>query len=200
MGGNTRRSCALALSALAVSMLTACSATTAGTGTALGRTAPAPTSASPTPSAAAQSSLITLPRLHIRARLAAAPHQSTLRRTVYAHTAEAHTIDVHTAVLGLDPITEITEEDIAPAFPSSAAQTILSSAVAAFAATSGMDVDFQDSAVFQHHTARTVTLTGKAGTDYQLLLFMTSGSRLYLVLAQRGTAYDALTRSIQLLP
>ena len=123
-----------------------------------------------------------------------------MRRTVYAHTTNAHTLNVHTAVVGLDPITEIAEEDITPAFPSSAVQNIMTSAVAAFAATSGMDVDFEDSAVFQSHAARTATLTGKAGTDYQLLLFMTNGSRLYIVLAQRGAAYDALTRSIQLLP
>ena len=109
MGGITRRSCALALSALAASVLAACSATTAGTGTALGSRAPASTSAVPTPAVEAQSSLITLPQLHIRARLAAAPHQSTVRKTVYAHTTNAHTVDVHTAVLGPDPITEIAE-------------------------------------------------------------------------------------------
>ena len=153
-----------------------------------------------TPRTAAQANLITLPKLHLKARLAGAAHEGTMRRTVYAHTTNAHTLDVHTAVVGLDPITEIAEEDIAPTFPSSAVQNIMTSAVAAFAATSGMEVDFEDSAVFQSHAARTATLTGKAGTDYQLLLFMTNGSRLYIVLAQRGAAYDALTRSIQLLP
>ena len=200
MGGITRRSSALALSALVVSALTACSATTAGTGAVLGSSAPASTGAAPTPRTAAQANLITLPKLHLRARLAGAPHEGTMRRTVYAHTTNAHTLDVHTAVVGLDPVTEIAEEDITPAFPSSAVQNIMTSAVAAFAATSGMEVDFEDSAVFQSHAARTATLTGKAGTDYQLLLFMTNGSRLYIVLAQRGAAYDALTRSIQLLP
>ena len=193
MGGFASRSRALALSLLAVSALTACSATVGGTGTA-GFPKPEPKTSTAPQTNTAPSRLVTLPRLHLRAAFTSTPLQDTLHRTVLAHS-----IDVHTATVGLDPVTEVAEEDFSPAIPSADIDSVLTGAVGAFASASGMDIDFQNETVFQGHTARTATLTGKAGTNYQLLIFMTNGSRLYIVLAERGAAYDSLTRSIRLL-
>ena len=192
------------VSSAAVVALSACSATVAGTGaradggfpSAGSTAAPAASSAAPSAAGAASSgSLVTLPLLHLRARFVRTPRQERIRRST-----AGHTLDARTAVAGLDPITEITETEISPAFGAAQTDELLAATVEGFASASGMQIDFQDTSEFRGHAAHTATLTGAAGTGYQLLCFMTGGSRLYLVLAGTGAAYNLLTGSIHLLP
>lgn len=202
-----------ALPVAAVVALAACSSTVTGQGTAASRpatpTPPASATSAPPSSAPVSSTPVTPPTHAPTGRATSVPYTDTAGRfkVVLPGTPETadepgsfggYSFHVHLAAVHSPYIAIVEGEQITPALKSGDYEQVLSSAVTSFASATGAGNVTNTATTFRGHQARTAVFT-HAGTSYELLIFVYSGSQVYLMFAPQGAKFAALANSFQAL-
>lgn len=91
-------------------------------------------------------------------------------------------------------------EDFSPTIGEGDYDTTLRSAVGSFAGSSGLTLKSQQQTTFQSHRARTAELVNSSGDAFDLVVFMYSGERLYILFGKKGAPYDTLSHTFEALP
>ena len=106
---------------------------------------------------------------------------------------------LHLASVRTPDLVAVEEADFTPALPASSFDTNLRATLGGFAATSGMTVVSQSVTTFQGHAALKGEFSSSTGEQYEIVAFMTNGTREYMLVGPAGT-YDELAASFTALP
>jgi hypothetical protein len=150
-------------------------------------------SATPTGSPAVPSGvLFTSKAGHFRARFAAQPTARAVPVTV-----GSYNLQLNLAVLA-SPISEVANETYTPTLPPSEYQTAMRTALTSAAAPGGWTVLSQTATTFHGRPARIAQYSTPTGLHLTSMVFFSSGSSLYLLLAQAGSVYEKLSSSFEI--
>jgi hypothetical protein len=128
---------------------------------------------------------------HFRVRMPATPTRSDQPGSFGDYTFNVHLVIVQS------PYAAIVEgEDVSPALTSDTFDTVLKSAVTGFASSSGLSKVSEKATTFRGHEGR-IAIFDRAGTNYEFLVFVQSGSQIYALFAPEGDRFDALAGSFE---
>jgi hypothetical protein len=179
--------------------------TVSGTGAALGSPAApsAPPSSSsvhtlpPSTSSTADWVLITDAQAHLRVRM---PGQPDVRSQSGGLAGTTYTVNVAVAHADGHPVEAACEDVTTPLTTDAAKSVTLRAGVAGFGVSSGLDKISDSATTYRGNPARTADFNNASGRVYTLLIFFHGDSRLYFLFAERGTPFDTLSSSLQILP
>lgn len=136
----------------------------------------------------------TSPDNHFTAKFPATPETGTVPSSV-------GTITLSTFVArAASPLTIVGDETLTNGtLPTTQYGTTLRVGLSSFAAGANATVDSQDVTTFRGHPARTGTVTMANGPKLTVTLFVYSNTSVYILAAEKGTAYDNLVKSFQVL-
>jgi hypothetical protein len=106
---------------------------------------------------------------------------------------------LHLASVRTPDLVAAEEADFTPGLPASSFDTNLRATLGGFAGTSGMTLVSQSATTFQGHAARKGEFASPTGEQYEMVAFMTDGSREYMLVGPTGT-FDELAASFTVLP
>lgn len=110
-----------------------------------------------------------------------------------------YTFHVHVAAVRTPYVVLVEGEDVSPALDASGYNELLTVSTSTFGDVSGMTKGSDASTTFRGHSARNAVFD-RAGTRYELLVFVYSGSRTYFLFAPQGAKFNSLVGSFQPLP
>jgi hypothetical protein len=159
---------------------------------------PSPSIAAPSPaanSAAVNGGVAVIDRGgHFRVRMPSAPQKLTEPGSFGGY--EFH---VHVDIVRSPYVAIVEGEDVTPALTRDSFEITLRSAVSSFQTSSGMTLIKESRTTFQGHRGRKAILE-RAGTRYEFLIFIYSGSQVYALLAPAGAKFAALANSFVAMP
>ncbi len=98
------------------------------------------------------------------------------------------------------PITEIAAETSATPVPAAQQETAMEIALNSFSASAHQTAQGQAPTTYSGRVGRTATFTTPGGTQLTAMVFFYSDTRLYIIVAPTGTAFDDLVASFVALP
>ena len=141
--------------------------------------------------------LITDAQAHLRVRMPGTPD---MRSESGGFGTSRFTVNLAAADENGHPV-EAAAEDLVTPLDTAAEKTLaMREGVASFGATSNLDKVSEAPTTFRGYAGRTADFHGASGRIYTFLIFFYSDQRMYVLLAERGTPFDTLTSSLQILP
>jgi hypothetical protein len=138
--------------------------------------------------------LVTNAAGHFRVRMPSLP-----QRTDQPGSFGGYKFTVHIAIATTPYVAIVEGEDVDPPLGAATFESVLRSVVNGFRSTSSMRLVRQSPTTFRGSAAR-IAIFAAGGMRFELMAFVYSGSRLYVLVAPPGRRFEALVSSFEALP